>query len=65
MLLDVLQQLAERQSKNIFSFDEIKSTAAEIGFGSDRVSSLIDTLNNEGFLLKKGASVFQLRRAEY
>ncbi|CAL8091791.1 unnamed protein product [Orchesella dallaii] len=59
-----LQQLAIRQAKNIFSFDEIKSTAVILGVGTD-ITSLIATLNNEGYLLKKGARTYQLQTVDF
>ncbi|ODN04355.1 DNA helicase MCM8 [Orchesella cincta] len=63
-LVNVLQQQAVRQSKNIFTVDEIKSVAVGLGLLND-INSIIATLNNAGFLLKKGSKTYQLQTADY
>ena len=62
--MKALQDFAQRQSKNIFGVDEIKAIAAALGC-RDKCDALIATLNNEGFLLKKGGKTYQLQTIDF
>ncbi len=55
-----LQVMAEKQSKNTFTMDEIKQMGRKIGLASG-IEGLVSSLNNEGFLLNKGGRVYQLQ----
>jgi len=59
-LITALQSYAEKQSKNIFTEEEIRQIGSALGLKSI-VGSLICALNNEGFLLKKAGNTFQLQ----
>ena len=59
--LPVLQQAARDQGKRIFSLDEMKRLAAvgKITLKGN-FSDFLETLNTQGFLLKKSAKLYQL-----
>jgi len=63
-LVSSLQKLADQQSKNIFTINEIKSTIQKAGFKASP-ESLVSLLNNEGYLLKKGGNTYKLTVSDY
>lgn len=63
--MKVLQQRSERETKSIFSLQEIKQLAEQAGVVKEKIYNVIDSLNLEGFLLKKGGNKYQLVTANY
>jgi DNA helicase MCM8 len=57
-LASAIERKAESLQKNIFTVDEIKAIAVAMGVESG-LERLIDVLNNDGFLIKKGPRVYQ------
>lgn len=56
-----LQKVAERTYNSIFTVQQMREIAAEIGMQVMDFEGLITSLNNQGFLLKKGPKVYQLQ----
>lgn len=55
-----LQDIAKRTCVNRFNYDQLYSVASDIRLQYDRLQDLIDTLNNQGYLLKKGPKLWEL-----
>ncbi|XP_065178607.1 DNA helicase MCM8-like [Sycon ciliatum] len=62
-LASQLQRVSEQTYNALFSVQQIKTIAQEIGVDMRLVDDLIASLNNQGFLLKKGPRVYQLQIA--
>jgi DNA helicase MCM8 len=43
----------------------MKTVATDMGMRVDDFDGFVDTLNNQGYLLKKGARVFQLQTTNF
>lgn len=56
---------AERKRCALFSKDELKRLAQGIGADMERFSSMIDTINHQGFLIKKGNGRYELQGSDY
>ncbi|XP_064477165.1 DNA helicase MCM8-like [Ornithodoros turicata] len=62
----VLTEEARMRRKSLFSVAEMKEIATnKCGISSDRFPGVLDSLNNQGFLLSKGNKRFQLQTSEY
>ena len=59
----VLQRRSELQSKSVFSASELREVAQTCGVHGTDFFDFINTLNNQGFLLKKGKQLYQLLSA--
>lgn len=57
-LLQVVQSNAADLEQTVFSTDELIEMAQSIGL-TRNFSALIDSLNSQGFLLKKGQSLYK------
>ncbi|CAK8676777.1 unnamed protein product [Clavelina lepadiformis] len=62
-LLAALIKAAEIRSSNNFSISDIRNIAEKVDVGSS-VTNLIDSLNNQGYLLKSGAKMYKLQAVE-
>lgn len=51
-------QLLQRQNKTIFSFDELMDVASQGGF-EQNLRNIIDSLNVQGFLIKRGRDIYK------
>lgn len=51
-------QALQCQNKNVISYDELKAIATTIGVQAN-VTNLIDALNVQGFLIKKGNNIYK------
>ena len=55
-----LSKVAYQNSNNRFSFEELHEIAKEMNLQFTSFQDLLDTLNNQGYLLKKGHRIYQL-----
>ncbi|CAI8050102.1 DNA helicase MCM8 [Geodia barretti] len=60
-LVCALTRAADQTSNAIFTVQQIKDIAREIGIRVENVSDLIFTLNKESYILKKGPRTYQLQ----
>jgi DNA helicase MCM8 len=63
-LVCALTRAANQTSNAIFTVQQIKDIARDIGIRVETVSDLIFTLNNESYILKKGPRTYQLQTAD-
>lgn len=59
-MLRALQQASMSLNKTVFSMDELKEAGASVGVDSMQIGNIVDSMNIQGFLLKKGLSVYKL-----
>ena len=55
-----LQRISHETSNSRFTFDNLFKIASQMRLEYDRFEDLIDTLNNQGFLLKCGNRIYKL-----
>ncbi|XP_076463609.1 DNA helicase MCM8-like [Babylonia areolata] len=60
-----LQRVAEQTYNSIFTVQQMRQIAKDIGLHILDFEGFISSLNNQGFLLKKGAKVYQLQTFGY
>ncbi|ESO83521.1 hypothetical protein LOTGIDRAFT_207337 [Lottia gigantea] len=60
-----LQRIAEQTYNSIFTVDQIRQIAKDINILVTDFEGFISSLNNQGFLLKKGQRVYQLQTFDY
>lgn len=60
-----LQKMAEQTYNSIFTVQQMRQIAKDIGLQVMDFEGFINSLNNQGFLLKKGPKVFQLQTFGY
>jgi len=60
-LLAVMDRAAAVKSSKIFNLSEIRDLASSAGVSSDEVGQLIESLNNQGFLIKSGTNLYKLQ----
>lgn len=60
-----LQRQAHNLQKNIFSIDEMRQVAQVSGVKVNNFLDFIESLNNQGYIIKKSARVYQLLSADY
>lgn len=53
-----LLQLLQQQQKTVFTFDELKDIASYAGLERN-VANIVDSLNIQGFLIKRGQNVYK------
>ncbi|XP_065348176.1 DNA helicase MCM8 isoform X2 [Cloeon dipterum] len=63
--IGILQRKAELQTKSLFTVSEMKEVAAQARIVVPDFNNFVATLNLQGFLLKKGANIYQLQSADY
>ncbi|XP_059471137.1 DNA helicase MCM8 [Neocloeon triangulifer] len=63
--IGILQRKAELQTKSLFTVSEMKEVAAQARIVVPDFSNFVATLNLQGFLLKKGANIYQLQSVDY
>ena len=56
-----LSRSAETQSKKLFSINEMREVAKTAGLDTFGFNEFVDSLNNQGFLIKKGRNLYQLQ----
>ncbi|RDD46487.1 DNA helicase MCM8 [Trichoplax sp. H2] len=59
--IGILNNFAGREGKSIFSVQEMSKIARDASFDTANFDDLIYSLNNQGYLLKKGYRVYQLQ----
>ncbi|KAL6620376.1 hypothetical protein ACP70R_035515 [Stipagrostis hirtigluma subsp. patula] len=64
-LLNALNNEADSLQKDCFSLTEIKTLADKICLQVPDIDAVVETLNNNNFLLKKGSRMYQLTTASY
>ncbi|XP_078483973.1 DNA helicase MCM8 [Ciona intestinalis] len=60
-LIALLNREASYKSSNLFSTSDIRALAQKIGIEATSVSEQIEVLNNQGFLIKTGSSMYKLQ----
>lgn len=55
----ILEKFGQQGTK-LFSTDQLKQIAMEVGLASDKFSDTLESLNTQGYLLKKGQGMYQL-----
>lgn len=60
-----LQKVSERTYNSIFTIQQMRQIAQEIGLQVGDFEGFVSSLNNQGFLLKKGPKVYQLQTTDY
>ncbi|XP_005096787.1 DNA helicase MCM8 [Aplysia californica] len=63
--VSALQRAAEQTYNNIFTIQQIRQLSKDIGMHIPDFEGFISSLNNQGFLLKKGPKVYQLQTFGY
>ncbi|RXG72457.1 DNA helicase MCM8 [Armadillidium vulgare] len=58
--ISALQRVSDSTYKSLFSIDELKNLASQINLKINNFGDFLSTLNHQGYLLKKGAKVYQL-----
>lgn len=61
--VSILQRRSEIQAKTVFSKSELREVAQNCGVVSSDFFDFINTLNTQGFILKKGKDLYQLLSA--
>ncbi|OWF54901.1 DNA helicase MCM8-like [Mizuhopecten yessoensis] len=60
-----LQKISEQTYNSIFTIPQMRQISKDIGLNILDFESFISSLNNQGYLLKKGTKVYQLQTADY
>ncbi|XP_071080734.1 DNA helicase MCM8-like [Haliotis cracherodii] len=60
-----LQKVAEQTYNSIFTVQQMRQIAKDLGLHVADFEGFVASLNNQGFLLKKGAKVYQLQTHGY
>lgn len=60
-----LQKIAEQTYNSIFTVPQLRQISKDIGLNIMDFEGFISSLNNQGYLLKKGSKVYQLQTADY
>lgn len=64
-LISALQRISDQTYNSIFTIQQMRHIARDIGLQVMDFEGFISSLNNQGFLLKKGPKVYQLQTADY
>ncbi|XP_055892366.1 DNA helicase MCM8-like [Biomphalaria glabrata] len=56
-----LQRISEQTYNNIFTLQQMRQVAKDLGLNVPDFEGFVSSLNNQGFLLKKGPKVYQLQ----
>ena len=59
-LVAALEKIAVQNGVDTFSVDQMKQIAMQIGMNTDKFSETIESLNTQGYLLKKGKGNYKL-----
>ncbi|KAL5006467.1 hypothetical protein ScPMuIL_015273 [Solemya velum] len=60
-----LQKISDQTYNSIFTVQQMKDIARDINITVVDFEGFVSSLNNQGFLLKKGPKIFQLQTAGY
>ena len=60
LFLKELHRVAGQKKSNMFKDTDLYAAAKKIGVNTDNFGRFIDMLNNENYILKKGARRYQL-----
>ncbi|XP_060580099.1 DNA helicase MCM8-like [Ruditapes philippinarum] len=60
-----LQRISDQTYNSIFTVQQMQQIAKELGMNILDFGTFIASLNNQGFLLKKGPKVYQLQTTDY
>ncbi|XP_059176311.1 DNA helicase MCM8-like [Physella acuta] len=63
--VSALQRVAEQTYNNIFTVQQMRQLSKDIGMNIPDFEGFVLSLNNQGFLLKKGPKVYQLQTFGY
>lgn len=56
--------MSENTYKSLFSIDELRQLGKQIGLQITDFGDFIDSLNHQGYLLKKSSKIYQLLTAD-
>lgn len=59
--ISALNNIAERTYNNLFQFHQLQQIAKELNIQVADFENFIGSLNDQGYLLKKGPKVYQLQ----
>ncbi|XP_076347300.1 DNA helicase MCM8-like isoform X2 [Tachypleus tridentatus] len=60
-----LTKVAEQTYNSLFTVSQMREIATDLGIHVSDFLSFVSSLNNQGFLLKKGPKVYQLQTTDY
>ena len=60
-----LSRVAAQSYNSLFSKGQLRTMAADLGLQVGSFDDFLDSLNNQGYLLKKGPQTFQLQTTDY
>ena len=60
-----LDRQAQLSYNSLFTVGQLKVVAQRLGLGLAGFNQFIDSLNNQGYLLKRGAKTYKLNTAEF
>lgn len=60
-----MQQRSDAETKSLFSMQEIRQLAEQLGIKKDKIHNIIEGLNLQGYLLMKGGSQYKLVTANW
>ena len=60
-----LNRIAGETYNSLFTLQQLRGIAGDMGLRIDGFEDFVDSLNNQGYLLKKGARVYQLQTAGF
>ena len=63
-LVAAMEQYANSTGNKLFSVDLIKQFAMEVGLATPKFRDVLDSLNNQGYLVKKGPDLYKLQLSE-
>eukprot|EP01135_Chromosphaera_perkinsii_P002385 Nk52_evm39s222 gene=Nk52_evmTU39s222 len=63
--ISLLGRVAAQACSSLFSVDQMKRIASEAGMNTNGFEEFIASLNDQGYLLKKGARVYKLQTSEF
>ena len=63
--VSALQRTYERNFNALFTVQDLREMASQIGLNVSDFEGFVTSLNNQGYLLKKGPRLYQLQTAGY
>ncbi|XP_056635886.1 DNA helicase MCM8-like isoform X1 [Diorhabda sublineata] len=64
-LLRIVQRISEIETRSIFGTNELKQLSEQAGIAKNKFNTVLENLNLQGFLLKKGQGKYQLVTADF
>ena len=63
--ISILQKVAERNRNAIFSAQEMRQISKEANIQIKYFEAFLESLNNQGYILKKGPRMYHLQTVDY